>query len=219
MKIVSTKPYKGMAMEGIIASWYAGTTKNQEDFKTLPQQLAAQLPPGSEILEVAPGPGYLAIALAQRGFQVTGLDISKSFVEIASKNAAQAGVSAMFQHGNASDMPFPDNSFDFIVCRAAFKNFGDPVGAIREMYRVLRRGGNALIVDMRRDATAQEIEDEVRKMHLNPLNGLVVKWTFHNMLIKSAYTQSEMRAMAAQTPFGTARIEPNAIGMDIWLEK
>jgi ubiquinone/menaquinone biosynthesis C-methylase UbiE len=94
---------------------------------------------------VAPGPGYLAIEIAKRGdSRVTGLDISETFVRIAQTNARAENVDVDFQHGNASAIPFSDASFDFIVCRAAFKNFTDPVGALDEMFRVLAPGGSRL---------------------------------------------------------------------------
>ena len=71
-------------------------------------------------MEVAPGPGYLAIELAKLGIcdKIIGLDISKGFVEIAQRNAKEAGVSEVveFQHGNVVNIHFPDNSFDFIIC-------------------------------------------------------------------------------------------------------
>ena len=98
------------------------------------------------MLEVAPGPGYLAIEIARLGrFHVTGLDISRSFVEIASENARQAAVSVDFRHGDAASMPFDAQSFDLIVCQASFKNFAQPGSALDEMHRVLRRGGTAVI--------------------------------------------------------------------------
>src|SRR5579864_9095031 len=65
------------------------------------------LPSGARVLEVAPGPGFFAIELAKLGkYTITGLDISRTFVEIATKNARQAGVTVDFQQGNAAAMPF-----------------------------------------------------------------------------------------------------------------
>jgi ubiquinone/menaquinone biosynthesis C-methylase UbiE len=88
------------------------------------------------VLEIAPGPGYFAIELAKLGdYRITGLDISKTFVKIAKRNAAQANVRMDFHQGNASGMSFKSDSFDFLLCRAAFKNFGAPLGALREMHR------------------------------------------------------------------------------------
>src|SRR6516165_8509503 len=89
-----TKPYKGLGMEGAVAKWYASLTKKSlEDFKALARRIAAQIPGSSNVLEVAPGPGYCAIELANLGnYEIVGLDISKTFVEIARENAARAGV-------------------------------------------------------------------------------------------------------------------------------
>src|ERR1700677_4250669 len=134
------KAYKGWAMEGMIARWYARNTgKTMKPFRKEAQDIASQLPRGGDVLEVAPGPGFLAIELARLGsYHIVGLDISKSFVRIATENATKAGVEVTFREGNASAMPFEPNSFDFIYCRAAFKNFSEPVQAMNEMYRVLK---------------------------------------------------------------------------------
>src|SRR5262245_31439968 len=113
-------------MEGFIARWYARNTKSRGDHKESAELVAAQLAAGACVLEVAPGPGYLAIELAKLGdFHIVGLDISQSFVEIARKNAMDAGVAVTFEHGNASSMCYTADSFDFIICKAAFKNFAE----------------------------------------------------------------------------------------------
>src|SRR5712692_4133341 len=151
----TAKPYKGLAMEGVIASWYANNTRGDvRGYRTCAQSVIDRLSPGSSVLEVAPGPGYLAIEIAKRGkYRVVGLDISHSFVRIASENARREGVTIEFRHGDAAHMPFPDESFDFVVCRAAFKNFSDPVNALGEIHRVLKPDGKASIYDLRKDAS------------------------------------------------------------------
>src|SRR5262245_59433081 len=80
------KPYKDLTMEGPIASWYAKNTKgDMRGYRACAEQVTKGLFPGARILEVAPGPGYLAFEIARRGdFRVHGLDISDSFVKIAS---------------------------------------------------------------------------------------------------------------------------------------
>src|SRR5580704_4893285 len=97
----SVKAYRGLGMEGFVAKWYANLTKKAlDDFKTLARQVAEQLPPGAEVLEVAPGPGYFAIELAKLGdYRITGLDISATFVEIAHANASRASVEVDFRRG------------------------------------------------------------------------------------------------------------------------
>ncbi len=219
--MATTKAYKGIAMEGPIASWYSKITlKDINRHKIMAGQMVKKIPAGGRVLEIAPGPGYFCIELARLGsFQITGLDISRSFVEIARKNAAAAGVQADFRLGDAADMPFEADSFDFVFCQAAFKNFTRPVNAIAEIYRVLRPGGTGVIVDMRRDASPQEIDREVKGMGLGRFDEIFTGWTFRNMLLKSAYSVDEMRAMVAQTPFGKCKIDVGGIGFQVWLEK
>lgn len=215
------KPYKGMGMEGTVARWYAGLTKKSlDDFKALARRVAQQIPPQAKVLEVAPGPGYFAIELAKLGnFEITGLDISKTFVEIAQANAAKASVRVGFRQGNASAMPVTDDSFDFLLCRAAFKNFTEPQGALHEMYRVLRPGGKALIIDLRRDASMQSIREAVKQMNVGLLNAIITTYTFRFMLLKRAYTKREFEKMIARTKFCDAQIRENLIGLEVQVTK
>src|SRR5512139_3115194 len=98
----TTKAYKGLPMEGVIANWYAKTTrKDINRHKLMAKQLVEKIPPNGSVLEIAPGPGYFCIELAKLvKYQITGLDISKSFVEIARRNAKEAGYDIDFREGN-----------------------------------------------------------------------------------------------------------------------
>ena len=214
------KEYKGLAMEGLIARWYARNTgKSLDSFRKTAQEIANQVPSGGDVLEVAPGPGFLAIELAKLGsYRIVGLDISKSFVRIARDNANKAGVEVRFEEGNASSMPFLSNSFDFVCCRAAFKNFSKPMQALHEMYRVLKPGGKAVIYDLRRDASPEAIRAAVKEMGLGWLNSLLTRWILH-WLRKRAYSQDDFRQMAGQTPFRTCAINCDLIGAAITLGK
>jgi ubiquinone/menaquinone biosynthesis C-methylase UbiE len=196
-----TKGYKGLGMEGRVEKWYAkNTRKDLDEFKALAKRMSTNLPGGSRVLEVAPGPGYFAIELAKLGkCKITGLDISNTFVDIARKNALGEGVQVNFQRGNASSMPFPDASFDLIVCRAAFKNFAEPVAALKEMRRVLRPGGKALIIDLRRDAPKETINEYVDKMNIGAVN--------------------EFNRFISESGFGDFDIQQGPIGFEIWLRK
>jgi ubiquinone/menaquinone biosynthesis C-methylase UbiE len=217
----TTKAYKGMGMEGPVAKWYAKIThKDLAEFQALAKQMADGLPQGSRVLEVAPGPGYFAIEMAKFGkYSVTGLDVSKTFVEIARKNAAQAGVTADFRLGNASSMPWGDGSFDLIVCRAAFKNFSEPVKALSEMHRVLSSGGRALIIDLRRDTSQETVDEHVDRMGLGAMSSIMTKLTFRFMLLKRAYTRKEFEQFIAKSGFPAANIEETPLGFKIWLSK
>jgi len=222
MITVNTKKgYKGLPMEGVIANWYAKTTANDmKRHKLMATKLALKIPTGGRVLEIAPGPGFFCIELAKLGdYRITGLDISKTFVEIARKNTVEAGLEIEFRQGNASNMPFEEGVFDFTFCQAAFKNFSEPIKAIAEMHRVLHPNGVAVIVDLRRDASKDEIEREVKGMGLGRLDEAFTRWTFNLMLLKSAYTTQEIQRFASQTPFGKCRIDQDGIGFTAWFEK
>ena len=83
-------------MEGLFARWYdKNVQKYPEQYRMWAKKVAENVAEGSSVLEVAPGSGYLAIELAKRGtYKVVGLDISRTLVEIAQKNATKAGVGA-----------------------------------------------------------------------------------------------------------------------------
>ena len=215
------KGYRGVGMEGRVAAWYAkNTLRDIAEFQALAHRLTKNLPADARILEVAPGPGYLSIELAKYGqYRITGLDISKTFVEIATENARRASLKIDFRQGNASAMPFRKDTFDFIVCRAAFKNFSQPVAAMNEMYRVLRPGGRALIIDLRKDASMNDIDTYIEDARLGWTNSLIYKLTFRYMLIPRAYSKQQFGDMAARSQFGTAEIEASGIGLEVTLVK
>ena len=222
MSTTVSKGYKGLGMNGFIATWYAkNTQKNMEAYRRSAQLVADKVSEGATIFELAPGPGYLSIELAKMGnYHIIGLDISPTIVEIAQAKAREAGVDIDFRLGNASHMPLADDLFDFIVCSAAFKNFSEPVQALDEMFRVLKPGGKALIIDLRPDASIEEIDTHIREdMALTGINFLLTKWAFKSMLLKRAYTKDEIRQFASRSKFKTCTIDDDGIGMYISLEK
>lgn len=221
MQGTNQKAYKGTGMEGRVARWYARTRRNDmEDFRRQAEKFAERLRNGCSVLEVAPGPGYFAIELAKLGdFKITGLDISKTFVEIAMDNARKAGANIDFRLGNAAAMPFEDDSFDFIYCSAAFKNFAEPVKALDEMHRVVRPGGEAVVVDLRKDVSLPRIEAYVKQSRRSRFDVWVTKWIFRCMLIKRAYTKEQFTEMAKQSRFRGCQIEVNPIGLEVCFVK
>jgi ubiquinone/menaquinone biosynthesis C-methylase UbiE len=115
-------------------------------------------------------------------------------------------------------MPFAAESFDLVVCQAAFKNFTQPRSALAEMYRVLRTGGTALIQDMSRDASHAEIEQEVRKMELGRLSSFMTKATLE-MLRRRAYAPAQFENLVDESPFMKCVIEKEGIGLEVRLVK
>jgi ubiquinone/menaquinone biosynthesis C-methylase UbiE len=216
----AVKAYKGMGMEGSIARWYDRTTrKDMPEVRQLAARIAAMIPAGGSLLEVAPGPGFLSIELAKRGLQVRAVDISKTFVEIARRNATAEGVTVRFQLGNASALPIDDESVDFVACRAAFKNFTEPVKALAEMRRVLRPGGHAMLIDMRRDVSVPELQRYVNGLGVSRLNRWFMMLSFRGMLIKRAYPIEEIRRMAVEAGWADPRIDTSPLGFAAWTTK
>jgi ubiquinone/menaquinone biosynthesis C-methylase UbiE len=230
-----------MGMERFTAKWYDRfARKRMEQFETRAKMVAENVAEGSSILEVAPGPGYLAIELAKLGkYTIVGLDISSAFVEIAQKNATEAGVGAAveFRQGDAAHMPFDDETFDFIISIAAFmplddatfgfifskapfKHFADPIGVLREMYRVLRAHGKAVIIDMRSDASDETIRDTVKSMGWSRIGSIMQNRTYKSFR-RTAYTKNQLLDHIAKTKFRRSDIRGSEDSMEceIWLEK
>ena len=216
---VPAKGQKGIGMEGFIATWYARqTAKDMERFEKLARRLAPQIERRSRVLEIAPGPGYLAIELAKlTGCRMVGVDISRTFVRIARENAEKAGVDIAFDEGDAADLPLPSDGFDWAVCCAAFKNFARPLDALDEMYRVLKPGGTGLIIDLRKDFSSEAIGAYIKGKGL--INGAIIKWTFNTMLKKRAYTQDAIARLAARSRFGGGELRLDSIAFELWLHK
>ena len=219
MESKAKKPYVGISMEGGIAGWYAkNTKKDYAEFKRLAAELAKGLAPNSRVLEIAPGPGYLSVELAKLGkFKITGLDISETFVRLASEYARREGAAVRFVHGSASDIPFEDGLFDLIACRAAFKNFSEPLRALNEMHRVLRPGGRALILDLCKDAPWEEIQSYIKRANVGAVNSWLYRITFKHLLLKRAYTEAQMNALAMASDFRFFCIQRAELGMEVTL--
>ncbi len=98
---------------------------------------AAQVGAGRRVLDLACGPGLVAAAAAQRGALPVGLDFSAAMIALA--RIGHPGIS--FEEGDADALPFADGSFDAVVANFGVHHFPAPVEALREVYRILRRGG------------------------------------------------------------------------------
>jgi ubiquinone/menaquinone biosynthesis C-methylase UbiE len=100
------------------------------------------------IVDLGSGTGYLSIEIAKRrpDLQIYGIDLSKKMVHIATHNAK--GVkNIQFKNHNAADLPFVDDSIDFIVSTGSFHHWKYPVKVFNESYRVLKHNGEAWIYD------------------------------------------------------------------------
>src|ERR1017187_3091032 len=136
------KARKDIGMEGMVAKWYAANTgKTLDEFTKLALRIGSQIPPGSTVLEVAPGPGYFSIELAKLGpYSISAIPLSNSRARKPPRRACTStSGKAMLPR-----CPSSNDTLDFLLCRAAFKNFGQPVRALQEMCRVLKGGRHRL---------------------------------------------------------------------------
>lgn len=105
-----------------------------------------------DILDVATGTGDLAIAMARKldPLAVTGVDLSAGMVEIGRRKVQELSLAdtVSLGIGDCLMLPFTDGSFDVVTCAYGVRNFADLLGGYREMYRVLRPGGMALIIEL-----------------------------------------------------------------------
>jgi len=104
--------------------------------------------PDARVLEVATGPGYVAMGFAAVCGEVIGVDVTDAMLLIARQHGAERGLTNLrFQEGNAAALDFDDGEFDVVVCRYAFHHFERPERVLAEMVRVCRSGGTVAVED------------------------------------------------------------------------
>ncbi|MDQ3914490.1 MAG: class I SAM-dependent methyltransferase [Actinomycetota bacterium] len=181
------------------------------------------LPAGSRVLDVGCGPGRHAVALARAGLAVTGVDVSRRFLDIAAAAARDAGVAASFFHVDARQMPFGDE-FDAVIsiCQGAFGLMaGDDSTVLRRMAEAARRGGRVVLTafsalyeashprpEATFDADAGVVHEETTVKDESGGDHRVDLWT-------SVYTARELRLMAlgvGLVPEAVWAVEPGDFG-------
>lgn len=106
----------------------------------------AQLHEGQSVLDVACGTGVIANGAAERvgaAGSVTGLDNNPGMLGVAS---ARAGRDVRWQEADAQTLPYPDRSFDRLICQLGLQYLPDRPAAVREMHRVLRPSGRVVVL-------------------------------------------------------------------------
>jgi demethylmenaquinone methyltransferase/2-methoxy-6-polyprenyl-1,4-benzoquinol methylase len=102
------------------------------------------------ILDVATGTGDLAIeAMRLNPTRITGIDISRKMLEIGIEKIAKKGLDRKIEliQGDSENMPFEDELFDVAMVAFGVRNFSDPLKGLKEMKRVVRKGGMIMVLE------------------------------------------------------------------------
>ncbi len=100
---------------------------------------------GMKILDVGCGTGNFSVKLAKKGCSVTGIDVSDEMLSIARKKASDLNLDIELMNMNVNNLSFDDNTFDGIISMTAFEFIEDAPKALKELLRVVKKGGQVLI--------------------------------------------------------------------------
>ena len=189
------------------------------------------MPPAEHVLDVAIGTADLTIAMLRAGKaqRVTGIDLSREMMRIGEEKltpkqgAAQTGTPGAkpvnFVYANAQSMPFEEASFDGVTCAFGCRNFSDLDAGLREMYRVLRPGGQVTILEFSYPSNKLiRWGYDLYFSHVLPLVGRLVShdktaYTYLNKSVKSFCWGEGFLRHLTQAGFQDARFETLTFGI------
>lgn len=108
---------------------------------------AIEVKPGSTVLDVATGTGHVALAMARRFCDTIGVDYVASLLETARKRAATEGLNVEFKEGDAENLPFEDDRFDYVVSNIGAMFAPNQEKTASELIRVCKPGGTIGMVN------------------------------------------------------------------------
>ena len=152
--------------------------------------------PGRSVLDVGCGLGNDTARFAQGGSEVTGIDISPRAIEFARQNFAQRGLAGLFQVMDGEAMTFPDGQFDMVYCHTVLHFTPDPARMVREIRRVLKPDGLAILMTVNRKSWMNWLR-HVMKVEIDHLDSPV----FRHM------TMAEFRSILKPFPVVTLQSE------------
>ena len=151
-------------------------------FGAIASDIATRASPAARLLEVGCGPGHLSIRLARDyRLDMTGLDLDPAMIERARDNAARRskaeGRPSTFIVGDVAALPFEGSAFDLVVSTFSMHHWSDPAAGLREIHRVLRPGGTALIWDLKAGIWLFQVHasDPTELMDASPLRAVNVR--------------------------------------------
>ena len=173
--------------------------------------------PGEVSLDLCCGTCDWTIALARAsGARTVGLDFSRNMLEIGRAKIERAGLSDLIElvHGNAMDLPFPDNTFDHVTIGFGLRNVPDIDRVLREMTRVARPGGKVVCLELSKPDW--EPFRTVYRFYFERIMPLIGKWIAgryqqYRWLPESLASFPDMRELAGRfraAGLGEVRVYP-----------
>jgi ubiquinone/menaquinone biosynthesis C-methylase UbiE len=209
---------------GPFASLYEKATRLviESYYRGLAQEVVGFLQAG-RILDLGTGPGYLPIEIVKRSPELTvvGIDLSRSLIKMARRNAVSAGVARRlhFEVGDASRLRFPDASFDMVLSTGMLHMLKDPVAVLRECNRVLKYGREAWFFDPAR--VSSQIDKKKWRASLSLVERFMyLVFSFYVRLDPpKSYDESRVTEMIRATPFKDFRIVEKDGELELRLRK
>src|SRR6185295_17178530 len=126
------------------------------------------------VLEIGCGLGTDGAQFAKAGADYTGVDLTDAAIELAQKRFELFQLPGTFRVADAERLDFPDNSFDVVYSHGVLHHTPDTAGAIKEVHRVLKPGGRAVVMLYHRDSYNYRVNISVLRragVHLLRWNG------------------------------------------------
>lgn len=136
----------------LLASAYIKATKLVIDsyYRPVAEEIVSNMNKGL-ILDLGTGPGYLPVEIVKKApeINIIGIDLSRKLIKAARANAEKAGFDHQltFKVGDSARLQFKDDSFDMVISTGMLHSLKNPVGVFREIFRVLKKGGQAWVYD------------------------------------------------------------------------
>jgi ubiquinone/menaquinone biosynthesis C-methylase UbiE len=155
------------------------------------------------VMDLACGPGFLSKELKNNApnLHIVALDNSDESLRMARSNLSQTDVEIV--NGSVYEIPFPNDSFDAVICKDSLHHFNDVIRAFQEIYRIVKPGGYIYINDLRRDLPLF-LAEQARGIISDVSN----KGT-------KAYAVAQLQYYSARAAYTMEEIEHILIGIDI----